>query len=662
MKLKVLKGMMLKQKLIAIFILISIIPAVITTSLTLYKSKKLVEGKVYNLTKQIAVEKIAYVDNFVEGIITQIDFVTTNPDVYRRDNAKLLNILQNLQQADENVVAFYVGNSDKEMFIYPRIQLPEGYDPTSRPWYKDAVNSFGKVIITEPYEDAASKEMIVTVAKAFKLFDGKTAVVAADVSIDTIIKNILKTKVGETGYTALILNNGVIIAHPKKEMLFVNIAEKYDFGKKVVEMKNGNLKYNFNGEDKIMGFAQSKLTNWIAIATLNQSEYAKEFNSNLIQTIIFLAIIAVITALLGLVLASRISKPLVKLMHLMKRAENGDMALDVEITSSDEVGKIQESFKNMIEAQREMLKKIKASVEEVLGQSENLSATSEEMASSSQEVAKTMQQIAEGSSSQANDLQEIIGLMTELTESVENALKELETVKDETLNTSDKANIGKSEMDKLINSIEDIKKAFETVTIKVNNLTNSVKEISNITNVITSIAEQTNLLALNAAIEAARAGEAGRGFAVVADEVRKLAEESKKSASEIVELVSLIEKDTDEVMTTSKDVEGFIRSQATAVENTVSSFAEILESVGRIAPLMKNTYDAMDDMVRSKDKVLSKVEAVSAVTEENSAAAEEVAASSEELSASSQEVAATAERLSSLAEDLSKMVDVYKVE
>ncbi|WDU82750.1 hypothetical protein [Caloramator sp. Dgby_cultured_2] len=85
-------------------------------------------------------------------------------------------------------------------------------------------------------------------------------------------------------------------------MLFVNIAEKYDFGKKVVQMKNGNLKYNFNGEDKIMGFSQSKLTNWIAIATMNQSEYAKEFNSSLTQTAIILAIMAALTAILGLAL------------------------------------------------------------------------------------------------------------------------------------------------------------------------------------------------------------------------------------------------------------------------------------------------------------------------------------------------------------------------
>lgn len=400
---------------------------------------------------------------------------------------------------------------------------------------------------------------------------------------------------------------------------------------------------------------------WYINVGAYDEDFYKPAKSVLNIIIIITAVNMCIAALLVAWIISRKLSPLNKLSKQMKEVAVGNLAIETQVNCSGEIGEIQESFKRMVDAQREIVNKIKLSTSNVLTESDSLSAVSEEMSSSSQEVARTMQQVAEGATNQASSLQDVANLMDGLTKSIENVYKELKNVKNETDITANKANIGKNEMDKLIKSIEEIGISFEKVVAKVNNLTNSVKEISNITNVINAISEQTNLLALNAAIEAARAGEAGRGFAVVAEEVRKLAEESKKSTNEINELVNSIKQDTDEVIITSQEVDGYIKNQTQSVENTVQSFADILATVENIAPLMENTYIKMDDIVKVKEEVLHQVENASAITEENTASAEEVAASSEELAASSQEVAVAADNLSRMANELSEVVNKFRL-
>lgn len=399
---------------------------------------------------------------------------------------------------------------------------------------------------------------------------------------------------------------------------------------------------------------------------LNAGAYDEDFYKPAKTILKVIFIISIINIIVGVTLfilfLKRKLSPIGDLSKAMKEVSNGNFNIDIKIKSKDEIGEIEEDFINMVQAQKEVVMKIKESSTKVSAQSENLSTISEEMASSSQEVAKTMQQVAEGSSSQATDLQDIVSSISDLANNLESVNKEIESVKNETDNARERADTGKGELEKLIESINEIKGAFQVVEGKVNTLTGSVKEINNFTNAITAISAQTNLLALNAAIEAARAGESGRGFAVVAEEVRKLAEESRKATDEINGLVTSIQTDTEEVIKTTSEVEGYIKSQTNAVGKTVESFNNIMDSVGNIVPLIERTHVGMDKIVKSKDEVVYKVEEVSAVTQENTAASEEVAASSGELSLSSEETAETAQSLNTMAMDLSEIVKQFKVD
>ncbi|WP_236713142.1 methyl-accepting chemotaxis protein, partial [Neomoorella mulderi] len=183
-----------------------------------------------------------------------------------------------------------------------------------------------------------------------------------------------------------------------------------------------------------------------------------------------------------------------------------------------------------------------------------------------------------GAGEQSNHLQEILGLIENITSSLEKVYTELGQVKANSEETSSLAGVGKKELDVLIASIKGVHEAFKVVAERLTSLSGSVNQIGEILEVINGIAEQTNLLALNAAIEAARAGEAGRGFAVVAEEVRKLAEQSSASSDKIKVLLNTIGSETNEVVHTSEEVSKQVVAQLENVENTVKAFDDILES------------------------------------------------------------------------------------
>ncbi|MGG1311444.1 methyl-accepting chemotaxis protein [Cohnella laeviribosi] len=365
--------------------------------------------------------------------------------------------------------------------------------------------------------------------------------------------------------------------------------------------------------------------------------------------------------LLMIVLTRLMRRSMAQINHVLSRLSEYDFTVGLETEGKNEFVQMNKSLAAVIGNMKKALAEVKGNSHEITAQSQGLAAVSEEMSASYQELATTMQHVAEGATSQAEDLSHIADALSQLTSSIEHVYHELQSVKDETEEAEHKAHIGKEEMDRLVKSIDEIKQAFEIVVGKVEMLTHSVKEISGITDIISDIANQTNLLALNAAIEAARAGETGRGFAVVADEVRKLAEQSRRNADQILTVVESIHKDTDEVIRTSKTVEASVMEQTKSVENTVRSFGDILASIENIAPLMKKTYSAMDEIVKSKDIVMERVEQVSAVTQENSATTEEVAASTEQLTASSQEVASTAQSLSEIAAGMMDTVNRFKL-
>lgn len=178
---------------------------------------------------------------------------------------------------------------------------------------------------------------------------------------------------------------------------------------------------------------------------------------------------------------------------------------------------------------------------------------------------------------------------------------------------------GKEQLDKVVQNMEELKENVKTITLAIDGLEKTSKEIGDIVDVITAIADQTNLLALNAAIEAARAGEHGKGFAVVADEVRKLAEQTKSSSSNITSLVKETISQITNVTSQAEKIDGIVETGSKEIEKTGTSFEDILKASAE----NKEKSREIEQDIASFRELLNEI----------NAAASKLASSSEELSA-----------------------------
>lgn len=343
-----------------------------------------------------------------------------------------------------------------------------------------------------------------------------------------------------------------------------------------------------------------------------QQEQSKQDALTALYILIAISIVAVvITFIVANLVARHIATPLGRLANAASTIAQGNLREDdINVSNKDEIGELASSFNNMKKSLRVLIQDVSINAEQLSASAEELTASTSQINDVSIEVAKNISSSNDNSKIVAKAAGESSLATDETAAGVQRIAEATQHIHSMATDTLELAGTGGQTIDIAKKQMAVIYDSTKDTTELIKKLAEQSVEIQNISQVITAITDQTNLLALNAAIEAARAGEQGKGFAVVADEVRKLAEESNKSASQIVALTNEIQQDT-------RNVERSVLEGLRTVEDGVS--------------MINNAGDSFTSIVQAVEKMSEQIEDVSAVTEQLSATAEEVAASIQEI-------------------------------
>jgi len=661
-----LRNINIKSRLIACFLLIAIIPIMITGFTSYYKASNSIKDKISaysnELMKQMnsmSVSKLTQIDQ----VSSEVSFSTSFQTILSNSKSGTVDILEKMNYTKEFSNSLTTKTELAKSLSCAYLFIGE----TLYTSYKDGkLNNLETDDFTYMIKEIGSKS---TGKSVWALYKDDLVLVRkinslTGSSISGYIILIVDPKYISDIYSDVDLGQGTEVFVLGADGIVISSIDKNQIGKEYSEpglikgilkdaTDSSHLDLDAKGGKQFVSFSKLEGTNWYLVSTIPY-KFLNDGANSIKNNNLLVGILSFILALIfSILIAASISSPLEKLMAHMEKAKKGILNSFSHDQGKDEIGLVSLSYNTMIQNIGGLISQVNSLASEVNQSTVRLLTLSDASYSASEQISQTIQEIAKGSSSQAEEVSSSVVQMEQLSgriNNVESNMNNVVSVVNETMKLSDKA----LETVKQLNS----KAAFTSTSTKkvakdMNDLNDQMKQIKKIVKVIVGIADQTNLLSLNAAIEAARAGEAGRGFAVVADEVRKLADQSKDASISINNILNAIQKQTQTTAEAVNETSNSVNDQVDAVCKTDTDFKTIYQAMVDISDKFTEMNSSVYDIIQYKNRVLESIENISAVSEESAATSEEVSASTEEQMADTEELANFVKNLSKLASDLS---------
>lgn len=619
----------LKFRLILILLCVALIPLLMLASFQLSQYMTEITQSIKTQEIEIASSNAKIIDNWINSkTLHLVELNKAHPEFSEMDMKKTMNTLKIVNQVEQEVETSLVADKDGNCMI-------DNY--TSRPNMADQAHFImaketKKPAISDIMESEKSGSRIIAIAVPILDKAGNfLGIIQSNVLVKALESNIGTVKIAESGFAYLMSNTGNIIFHREWQRTGKNYKQFTTdentiniFDQNVLVNDSDFIQYDEDDGTKMVGaYATVPTTGWKVIVTAPSNEVYQHAEKAKLISIFLIIIATVLVAVISVIVANRISKPIrIAAGHLNTLAK-ADFTKDLPnslMKRQDEIGDLMKSVNVMSKSIRNVINGVINETnnvkENILISSDNLTELSDRIA----EVSNTTEEISAVTEETAASTQQMNATSVE----IENAVRSI----------AEKAKNGSDVANEISTRAQDLKESATISQQTTNNIRNdidaemkkaleqskAVKNIDVLTESILQITEQTNLLSLNAAIEAARAGEAGKGFAVVANEIRKLAEDSKSTVNKIQNVTMEVIKAVEELASSSEKVLDFIDTKVISDYKTMVGIGEqYYNDAGAFQKLTTDFSTTSDELLTS---IQSMVRAINEVTISNSEEAE----------------------------------------
>ncbi len=639
----------LKSSMFIVFITLIFLLSAATTAISISKSVSSIAMQTDNMVDYHLLQNSQYVNAWINTQKNLLLSLSQEAELRQSytDKDAMQGYLAQRQKEYPYVLAFYMGMPDNT-WVDSTLWVPgPDFIAYERDWYKAAATS-NDSIITDPYIDAQTKQLVLTVARQIRRGNTMAGVMGMDITMDAVQEFMHNSVTPEGSYAFVVNSAGDVIMHPQEYFPeqngnFVNLTQEYGetYAPLLQSIKAGSSETlnftDYQGNRQYFKYTPVPGTDWSVVLSFPYHYLRGDITASLITNLgIFLVMLVVAIGVLTWY-ARRYLLPIEKVCNNLDLISNGSLneageevqahskelqrlttsmnAMKATLTSYiNEIGDVMRSLaagdltvniaREYIGDFREIQSCIVTTLAALNSTFTGIGRSSGEIAAGASHVSDAASNLAHGATEQAVSVQELAGSIAAASASIRNTADSAEHANAISSETSAKLMQGNRDMQELLAAMQEIHTKSE--------------EIQKIIKTIEDIAFQTNILALNAAVEAARAGAAGKGFAVVADEVRNLAGKSAEAAKNTTQLIE------DSVTSINEGVK--------LADITAKELLGVVEGVKATTGVISEITTATGEQAAALDQVTIGLDQISAVVQTNSATSEESAAASQELS------------------------------
>lgn len=318
---------------------------------------------------------------------------------------------------------------------------------------------------------------------------------------------------------------------------------------------------------------------WGIVVQQDMDEALEMLEEQTKAMVVLLTLILIPVVLLALWVARSISWPIQMAVATAERVAEGDLSVALDTKREDETGKLLNALGRMVSYLNSLIGQVRKSTIDLVSATNTLSAMTRAQGDEAAGLGATTLQIAAAAKEISATSEELVNTMAGVTQGAGHA--------------RDLADSGQSALGDMEQAMHHLAGATQSIAGRFGVINDKANSIGSITTTITKIADQTNLLSLNASIEAEKAGEYGLGFAVLAREIRRLADQTAVATLDIEHMVREMH---DAVGSGVMEMDKFNEQVQTSVAETRrigQRFSQIIQEVQALMPRFEAVHEGM---------------------------------------------------------------------